>query len=89
MMHVGLDLVRLWKEAKLREEMEKGKARVGGEESKWVEKWRRDVLVNAAWAPLTMHWSLEQGMLGEFGIEVLGSFAGITGFRELWRRTEV
>ncbi|KAE9370373.1 hypothetical protein N431DRAFT_426744 [Stipitochalara longipes BDJ] len=86
MLHVGLDFVRLWREARLR--ALKGKSSPwSDEENKWTEKWRREMVVNAAWAPLTLHWSLEEGFASEFWVGVLGSVAGLAGFRELWRTT--
>jgi hypothetical protein len=88
MLHVGLDFVRLWREAKLRSMKGKGKEGVEGvEESKWKAKWRRQMIENVAWAPLTLHWSLEEGFVGEFWVGVLGSVAGLAGFRELWKTT--
>jgi hypothetical protein len=86
MLHVGLDFVRLWREAGLR--TSKGKSNPGSdEEIKWTAKWRREMVVNAAWAPLTLHWSLEEGFASDFWVGVLGSVAGLAGFRELWRTT--
>ncbi len=86
MLHVGLDFVRLWREAGLR--ASKGKSNPGSdEEIKWTAKWRREMVVNTAWAPLTLHWSLEKGFASDFWIGVLGSIAGLAGFRELWRTT--
>lgn len=86
MLHVGLDLVRLWREAHLR--TLKGKAKEGSDEdNKWISKWRKEMVVNAAWAPLTLHWSLEEGFAGDFWVGLLGSVAGLAGFRELWRTT--
>jgi len=88
MLHVGLDFVRLWKEARLRSAKGKGKEGVEGvEESGWKAKWRREMVVNVAWAPLTLHWSLEEGFVGDFWVGLLGSVAGLTGFRELWKTT--
>ncbi|TAQ90634.1 hypothetical protein B7494_g1040 [Chlorociboria aeruginascens] len=82
MMHVGLDFWRLWRETVIREQGEKGE----GDEM-WTEKWRREVLVNAAYAPLTVHWSLEQGLVSPFWVGLFGSIAGAAGLRNLWRVT--
>lgn len=49
--------------------------------------WRRDLVSNLAYAPLTVHWSLEEGLLGDFWIGVLGTVAGAAGFAELWKET--
>lgn len=49
------------------------------------EKWWRDVLVNAAYAPMTMHWSVEDGILAEPFLAALGLVAAGLGFRQAWR----
>jgi hypothetical protein len=87
--HVGLDFVRLYHEAAKRRNKGKGKEGVENlEETAWRAKWRREMVSNAAWAPLTLHWSLEQGLVGDFWIGVFGSVAGMTGLRERWKDTE-
>lgn len=90
-MHVGLDFWRLGREWVKRREKGKGKevddgvVDVGEEE--WKAKWRREMVVNMAWAPLTLHWSVEKGLVSEFWVGVFGSVAGITGARELWKQS--
>lgn len=90
-MHVGLDFWRLGREWAKRREKGKGKQVGGGvvdvEKDEWKAKWRREMVVNMAWAPLTLHWSVEQGLVSEFWVGVLGSVAGITGARELWKQS--
>lgn len=51
------------------------------------ERWWHEVLVNAAYAPMTLHWSLEKGLLPEGVIGALGMVAGGLGLREAWRST--
>ncbi|KAI9678731.1 MAG: hypothetical protein M1817_005788 [Caeruleum heppii] len=51
------------------------------------DRWNRELLVNVAFAPLTLHWSLEEGLVGDGVVGALGSVAGVVGFREMWRRT--
>ncbi|KAF2835403.1 hypothetical protein M501DRAFT_908560, partial [Patellaria atrata CBS 101060] len=65
------------KEDKLRE-------RERGEEDK---RWWDEVIVNAAFAPLTIHWSLEEGLVSDAWVGLFGSIAGFVKFRELWRST--
>jgi hypothetical protein len=87
--HVGLDFVRLFHENIMRRN-KKGKGKEGVEdlaETAWRMKWRKEIVVNMAWAPLTAHWSLEQGLVSDFWVGLLGSVAGITGLRELWKNT--
>lgn len=50
-------------------------------------RWWREVGVNAAYAPMTLHWSFERGMLGDGVIGVLGIVAGGLELREAWRKT--
>lgn len=90
MMHVGLDFWRLAREWAIRHNKGKGKEIDNGvvtqSEAEWKAKWRREMVVNMAWAPLTLHWSLEKGLMEEFWVGVLGSIAGISGTRVLWKR---
>lgn len=57
-------------------------ARIGSGRSWW-----RQVYVNAAYAPLTVHWSLESGIMGDLSVGVLGSVAGLIGLQKLWNET--
>ncbi|RDW88696.1 hypothetical protein BP6252_00728 [Coleophoma cylindrospora] len=92
--HVGLDLGRLCYEWNVRRRRDlKGKEKDEGEveqnDAAWRAKWRREMVVNLAYAPLTIHWSLEQGLIGEFWVGLFGSVAGVTALRELWRQAQV
>lgn len=50
-------------------------------------RWWREVGVNAAYAPMTVHWSVEEGIWGEGSVGALGIVAGMLGIREAWRKT--
>ncbi|PBP18555.1 hypothetical protein BUE80_DR010682 [Diplocarpon rosae] len=76
--HVGLEFVRLGRERVVR-----GKEWKEREE----EGWWRELVVNAAYAPLTLHWSLEKGLVSEFWVGIFGSVAGIAKMREIWRQS--
>ncbi|KAH8894868.1 hypothetical protein GQ53DRAFT_792713 [Thozetella sp. PMI_491] len=52
-----------------------------------VETWRKNLVRNLAWAPLTVHWSLEKGFASETAIAMLGSVPGMIQMRDLWRST--
>lgn len=93
MSHVLLDFVRLYHEHALRKAASKGQISEKGEvveesERAWKAKWRKELVVDMAFAPLTLHWSLEKGLVGEFWVGFLGSIAGITGLRDVWRNTK-
>ena len=88
--HVCLDLVRLGREAALQKQNEtlEGSEDEKSSKAQRVEaatKWWRDVYANAAWMPLTIHWSLERGLVGEGTIAALGLVPGILGLKEAWK----
>jgi hypothetical protein len=89
MAHVGLELTRLgylWSERARAKQKGKEKEMLGdGEEES--RAWRRDLLSNTAYAPLTVHWSLEEGVVGDFWLGVLGTVAGGVGFAQVWKNT--
>jgi hypothetical protein len=60
-----------------------GQAEAGADETRW----RKQVVRNAAWAPLTLHWSAEEGLVSEAVVGLLGSIPGILQMRDLWRET--
>ena len=49
------------------------------------ERWRTELGVNAAYAPMTVHYSLENGPLGEGTIGALGVLVGWLTFGKAWR----
>lgn len=97
MAHVGLDFIRLAREYVQRKnrgtEEEKRTDRPHGDvitdagDKEFWNTWKRQMVVNLAYAPLTVHWSLEKGLVGDFWVGLLGSVAGVAGFRELWKTT--
>lgn len=88
MLHVVLDLVRLWREASLlKVKKPRTEEEISDRETLWEAKWRREMVVNMAWAPLTLHWSLEKGFVNDFWVGLLGSVAGLAGLRELLKNT--
>ena len=49
------------------------------------DKWKREVGVNAAYAPMTVHYSLENGVLSEAAIGVLGVVVAWLTMGKAWR----
>lgn len=96
--HVGLDFWKLVRERSNRRQEARVRAVGRGEkidvqeekdERAWYAGWRKRVLVNMAWAPLTLHWSVEEGLISELGVGLFGSVAGVVGISELWKKTAV
>ncbi|KAI9793091.1 MAG: hypothetical protein M1816_000989 [Peltula sp. TS41687] len=93
---VGLELGRLWRVRRVGVAGgEDGKG--GGEKQRDMGKmerdWWRQVVVNVAYLPLTVHWSLPEGagagagLMSEFWVGVLGCVPGWIGVRQLWKET--
>ncbi len=87
--HVLLDFIRLARIRQLREQ-----DTVSGQEKEdkvlvkaEKEKWWKELAVNAAYAPLTFHYSLEEGCLTDTWVGLLGMVAGAAGLRQLWNQT--
>ncbi|KAL2075534.1 hypothetical protein VTL71DRAFT_477 [Oculimacula yallundae] len=89
-LHVLLDFVRLVRERSVQRKVVRFKGREKEdqrEEEEFWARWRRELVLNMAYAPLTIHWGLEKGLLTEFWIGVFGSVAGLTGLREMWMKS--
>jgi hypothetical protein len=63
-------------------------ARASGEltakDAEWRRDWTKDFTRNLSWAPMTVHFSVENGPLNELGISALGLYPAISQMRELW-----
>ncbi|KAI6245397.1 hypothetical protein HI914_06622 [Erysiphe necator] len=84
-LYVMLEFIRLWREKRVREE--KGKYKIN-EKSQWISDWEKRVLINTVYAPLTVHWSLEKGLISDFFVGLLGSTVGMIKMRQVWNKTE-
>lgn len=82
-LHVLLEYMRLWREMKLHEKSDEAKE---GEES-WVGDWKKQILINTAYAPLTLHWGSEKGLVSEFWVGLLGTMVGLIKTQDAWCRT--
>ncbi|KAK8220082.1 hypothetical protein M8818_000498 [Zalaria obscura] len=98
MAHTALEGVRLLRvrELRVRAEREaeaKGvKGERAGEEAERLRReevraWRRRFVVNAAWFPQTVHYSLPKGCLGDEALGLCGLVAGVLGIKQLWKDT--
>ncbi|KAI4866892.1 hypothetical protein F4820DRAFT_415360 [Hypoxylon rubiginosum] len=92
---VGAELGRLAYESRKRGRRSRAEKFAGGktaaevqrDEAEWAGAWRGSVVRNLAWAPLTLHWSTETGLLSEMAVGALASVPGVIQMRDLWRRT--
>ena len=92
---VGLELVRLFHESSKRGKRTRAEKFAGGktvatverEEREWKSAWRKTVVRNLAWAPLTVHLSVEREIVSELGIGALGCIPSVIQMYDLWRNT--
>jgi hypothetical protein len=73
--HVALEFVRLWRERTIALRG-KGKEKVG-EREKWDKTWWGSLIMNLAFAPQTVHWSVEGGVLSDIHIAYCGVIAAL------------
>ncbi|EKG16537.1 hypothetical protein MPH_06313 [Macrophomina phaseolina MS6] len=87
--HVGLEFARLgyeWRRDSKQAAAEGEEKEEKLERRKKYETWWRQAISNAGWAPLTIHWSLEEGCLSDPLVGFFGMVAGGVGLRERWRQ---
>jgi hypothetical protein len=87
--HVGLEFWRL-----AREKESRRKRVVGEKELESLEEvkardvaWKRDVLINLGYAPMTLHWSAKDGIISPLTVGLLGTFVGLIKMTRLWEAT--
>ena len=67
-------------------ELRMDKVEDDGLKERWG-KWYREVGVNVAYAPMTVHYSLENGVLSEGAIAGLGAVVGALSIGQAWKET--
>jgi len=95
MIYVGLEAVKLLREKQVMEVEEKGvvvsddKGEKERKSSimKRKREWNRAWYTNAAYAPMTVHWSMEKGILNNEIIGALGVVVAYFQFGHLWKQS--
>jgi hypothetical protein len=49
--------------------------------------WWKDLISNVAYAPMTLHWSVEAGLLSDLQVGIFGTIAGSALLADAWRKT--
>lgn len=49
--------------------------------------WWKDLVSNIAYAPMTLHWSVEEGILSDLQVGIFGTIAGGALLADAWRKT--
>ena len=96
--YVGCELVRLLVERACVEPVTEGVGDGEKEDKLGVERerreahskrftWWKDLVSNVAYAPMTLHWSVEEGLLSDVQVGVCGMVAGGAMLVDAWRKT--
>ena len=88
MTHVALELVRLMRVWQLEAaEADVDNAENKAEKPEATNAWRRSAASNVAWAPITAHYSWQQGMMSDQFVGLFGIVACGIKFRQVWKQT--
>ncbi|KAF5009590.1 hypothetical protein FDECE_4194 [Fusarium decemcellulare] len=56
-------------------------------EEEWKTNWKADFVGTLPWAPLSVHWGTEGGMLPELAVAALATWPATNMIKNLWRQT--
>ncbi|KAI8667367.1 hypothetical protein NCS56_00872500 [Fusarium sp. Ph1] len=56
-------------------------------EEEWQTNWKAEFVGTLPWAPLSVHWSTEGGLLPELAIAALATWPATVNVKNLWRQT--
>jgi Peroxisomal biogenesis factor 11 (PEX11) len=79
--HVAVEFVRLYRERQIHL---KGKEKEKQEDAEWQKRWYASLIMNLAYAPQTLHWSLEDGLLEDINVAYLGVIAALSSIYQGW-----
>ena len=68
-------------------EKTEGEGAVGVQRQQEVQAWRRAWWANAAYSPMTVHYSVDGGILSDDQLGLLGVIIGFIGFGHLWKQS--
>ena len=85
--YVGLELGKLLVEKIRKERGEGAQSEKDVELAAWRENWNRSFVKSLAWMPLTIHWSLEKGLVPDMAVGALATVPGVIQMSKLWRDT--
>lgn len=86
--HVAGEFLRVGREIYLeKQKVKKGEIVTEEEKKQHRGQWVRDVISNSAWAPLTVHWSVDGGVVGPRAVGFFGVIAGLVSFERAWKAT--
>ncbi|PNS19243.1 hypothetical protein CAC42_2420 [Sphaceloma murrayae] len=86
--HTALEVVRLLRTRQLTGIGEKeASGEVGGKRVEEERAWWRSWFVNAAYAPMAVHYSVENGLIGDEVLGMLGVVVGYNTFGHMWAQS--
>jgi len=89
--YVALEFARLAREWQIKQmtvqEKTEGGDAVDAQRQQEVQAWRRSWWSNAAYSPMTVHYSVDGGILSDEQLGFLGVVIGFIGFGHLWKQS--
>ncbi|KAH6624709.1 hypothetical protein B0J18DRAFT_429077 [Chaetomium sp. MPI-SDFR-AT-0129] len=81
--YVGIEIGRLFAERFDSSSHSGFATKSAAEKTEWTKKTARQL----AWAPLTVHWGSEKGLVSDMTVGLLASIPGVIQMRDLWAST--
>lgn len=87
-LYTGMELGRLLIERQRRVSRSGGaQVKAEAEYLKWQDGWKTEFMRTLAWWPITVHYSVGDGMLSDMGISALAFIPAVSQMRETWNAT--
>lgn len=81
-LYVGMEFGRLYIERS-----RKISSGAAAKDLTWASDWKKAFRRNASWAPLTIHWGMQNGPLPEILVGLFGAYPATSQMLDLWKST--
>ncbi|KAK7422966.1 hypothetical protein QQX98_001256 [Neonectria punicea] len=53
----------------------------------WLDEWKKELYRNLAWAPVTLHWSLPNGLLSDIFVALFALYPSFSLMKDFWKES--